>query len=163
MKNIIQLVLISSLAGCFSSEPQKSGKEGQSMPEFSILLTDSTTWLRSAKFPNDKASIFFYFSPYCSFCKAQTKNIVENIDNLKNINFYFISYFPLSAVKEFNNEYKLSKYPNIIVGLDSANAVNDYFEIPAFPYLAIYGKNKKLKKTFIGKIYSHQLKKVAEE
>lgn len=85
------------------------------------------------------------------------------MDMLKDIHFYFVSSFPLSAVKDYHKEFELAKYPNISFYLDSANYVNDYFEVPGFPFLAIYGKNKKLNKTFLGKMYSRQLKKVAEE
>ncbi|WP_315815278.1 hypothetical protein [Paraflavitalea speifideaquila] len=62
-------------------------------------------------------------------------------------------------MKDFYNEYHLEKYPNIIAGIDTAFAVSDYFEISGVPYIAIYGKNKKLSKTFEGKIYSSQIKK----
>jgi len=85
------------------------------------------------------------------------------MDMLKDIHFYFVSSFPLSAVKSYYAEFDLKKYPNITFSLDSANYVNAYFEVPGFPFLAIYGKDKKLKKTFLGKMYSSQLKKVAEE
>jgi len=151
------------LAGCFGTEPEKTGKEGKPMPEFSMLLTDSTTKLYSRDFPSNKPTVFFYFSPYCPYCKAQTKKIIEDMDMLKGIQFYYISYFPLPAVKDFCKEFELAKYPNITVGLDSSYFVKDYFEIAAFPYLAIYGKNKNLNKSFVGKIYCSQIKKVAEE
>jgi thiol-disulfide isomerase/thioredoxin len=147
------------MAGCFGSEPQKTGKEGKSVPEFSILLTDSTTWLHSRDVPKDKPFILFNFSPYCPYCKAQTKKIIENMDMLKDIHFYFISRYPLPHVKEYSKEFQLAKYPNVTVGLDSASVINDYFEIPGFPYMAVYGKDKKLTKTFLGKTYCSQLKK----
>jgi len=151
------------LAGCFGTEPQKTGKEGKPMPEFSILLTDSTTRLHSRDFPSNKPVVIFYFSPYCPYCKAQTKKIIEDMDMLKGMQFYYISSFPLSQVKGFYKEFELEKYSNITVGIDSANFVKDYFEIIGFPYLAIYGKNKKLNKSFMGKMYNSQIKKVAEE
>lgn len=85
------------------------------------------------------------------------------MDMLKDIHFYFVSSFPLAPVKSYYNEFELKKYPNISFYLDSANYINDYFEVPGFPFLAIYGKDKKLNKTFLGKMYSSQIKKVAEE
>ena len=163
MKQLILLITIATLTGCFGTEPQKTGKEGKPLPNFSILLTDSTTWLRTASIPSGKPFILFYFSPYCPHCRVQTKRIIEDMDMLKDIQFYFISSYPLPAVKDFYTEFKLAKYPNITTGLDSARIVTDYFEIPGVPYLAVYGKNKKLNKTFLGEIYSSQLIKVAEE
>lgn len=163
MKKLVFIGLITILAGCFGTEPQKTGKEGKMVPEFSLLLTDSINWVHSKNIPTGKPFVLFYFSPFCPYCKAQTKSITENIDNLKDIHFYYISSYPLSTIKEFSKEFDLGKYPNITVGLDSGRIVNDYFEIPAFPYLAIYGTDKKLKKTFMGKMYSSQIRKEAEE
>jgi len=162
MRQSILFISMAILAGCFGTGPEKTGKEGKQMPEFSMLLTDSSTKLYSRDFPA-KPVVLFYFSPYCPYCKAQTKKIIEDMDMLKGIQFYYISYFPLSSVKGFCKEFDLAKYPNITVGIDSSYFVKDYFEIGGFPYLAIYGKDKKLNKSFMGKIYSSQMKKVAEE
>jgi thiol-disulfide isomerase/thioredoxin len=163
MKQLILLISIVTLTGCFGTTPQKTGKEGKPIPEFSMLLTDSTTRIHTANIPAGRPFVLFYFSPYCPHCKKQTKRIVEDMDRLKDIHFYFISSFPLAAVKGFYKEYQLAKYPNITTGLDSARFIHDYFEIPGFPYIAVYGSNKKLNKTFLGEIYSSQLIKVAEE
>ena len=162
MKQLTVVFAMAILAGCFGTEPEKTGKEGKPMPEFSMLLTDSTTRIYSHDFPQ-KPTVLFYFSPHCSYCKAQTKKIIEDMDMLKEIQFYYISYYPISQVKDFYKEFDLAKYPNITVGLDSSYFVKDYFEIAGFPYIAIYGKDKKLNKSFMGKIYSSQMKKVSEE
>lgn len=164
MKLLSLFLIIACLAGCYSSEPQKTGKEGQPIPAFNVLLTDSTTWLNTSTLPSDKPIVLFYFTPYCPYCKAQTKEIIEDIDKLKNIRFYFISSFPIPLLKEYNKDFNLSKYPNITIGMDTANAVSDYFEIVGVPYMAIYGKNRKLSKSFMGgKLYSSQIKKIAEQ
>jgi thiol-disulfide isomerase/thioredoxin len=163
MKHFILLFIIMSLISCFGVEPQKTGKEGKYLPDFKLLLTDSSTKLYTQNVTLDKPIVLFYFSPYCPHCKAQTKTIIENIDNLKDIQFFFISNLPLQAVIGFYKEYQLVRYSNIVTGVDSANFVSDYFEIPGYPYIAIYGKDKKLNKSFLGKIYSSQIKKVAKE
>jgi thiol-disulfide isomerase/thioredoxin len=163
MKQISLFFIILCLVGCFGTEPQKTGKEGKPLPEFSMLLLDSTTRLHSRDIPANKPFVLFVFSPYCPFCKAQTKKIIEDRDLLQDIHFYFISRFPLSAVKTYSKEFQLDKQPNITVGLDSASFVYDYFETPGFPYMAIYGKDKKLNKAYLGKIYSRLLLKAAEE
>ncbi|OQP54341.1 hypothetical protein A4H97_22935 [Niastella yeongjuensis] len=163
MKQIILLLIIATLTGCFGAEPQKTGKEGKPMPSFTLELLDSITRLHSQDIPYGTPTVLFYFSPYCPHCNAQTNKIIEDMDRLKDIQFYFISRFTLTEVKAFQKEHQLAKYPNIVIGLDSANFINDYFEIAGIPYFAIYGKDKKLNKTFLGRIYSSQLKKVAEE
>jgi hypothetical protein len=163
MKQISGFFLIIALAGCFGAEPQKTGKEGKPLPEFSILLTDSTTWLHSRDIPAKKPFVLFVFSPHCPYCKAQTKKIIEDRDLLGDIHFYFISRYPLSSVKSYIKEFQLDKQSNITVGLDSANFVNDYLETPGFPFMAVYGKDKKLNQAFLGKTYSRLLLKAAEK
>lgn len=163
MKSFILLFIIAALAGCFGSDPQKTGLEGKAMPEFSLLLTDSSTWIDSRSIPTGKPIALFYFSPYCPYCRDQTKEIIEDMDKLKGIQFYFVTNFSIQDLKSFSKEYRLEKYPNITSGIDTSRFVSDYFEISVVPYMAIYGKDKKLNHAFTGKIYSSQIKKVAEE
>lgn len=134
MKQISLFLITATLAGCFGAEPQKTGKEGKLLPDFSILLTDSTTWLHSRDIPENKPFALFIFSPNCPYCKAQTKKIIEDRDLLGDIHFYFISRFPLLDVKTYSKEFQLDKQPNITVGLDSARFVTDYLEVPGFPF-----------------------------
>lgn len=163
MKQICLFYIIACLTGCFGAEPRKTGKEGKPLPEFSILLTDSTTRLYSSDIPANKPFALFIFSPYCPYCKAQTKKIMEDKELLKDIHFYFISRWPLAAVKRYSKELQLDKQTNITVGLDSASFVNDYLEAPGLPFIAVYGKNKTLNQAFLGKTYTRLILKAAEK
>jgi thiol-disulfide isomerase/thioredoxin len=163
MKQYSLMFALTIIAGCFSAEPQKTGKEGKPMPEFKLLLTDSITTVNIAEQSVNRPSVLFYYSPFCPHCKAQTKKIIEDIDELKDIQIYFISEFPISSLNKYNKVFQLSKYPNIITGMDVSKSVADYFEIMAMPYLAIYNKEKILNKCFLGKVSISQIKKIAEE
>jgi thiol-disulfide isomerase/thioredoxin len=164
MRQISTFLLLALLVSCYSAEPQKTGKEGQPMPAFKILLTDSITWLNINQLPSGQAAVLFYFTPHCPYCRAQTKLIVENIDKMKDIHFYFISTYQIPELKAYGNEFELAKYPNIQMGSDTTKAISDYFEIVGVPYLAIYGKDKKLNKSFMGgKLYSSQIIQIAKE
>lgn len=163
MKQIIMVLIIAALAGCYGSAPEKKGMEGKPLPEFNLLLTDSLTWINTRNIPAGKPIVLFYFSPTCPYCRAQTEEIIEDIDKLKNIQFYFITPQPLASLKSFCKEFELSKYPNITSGVDTGTFVSDYFEIEGVPYMAIFGNNKTLNKSYLGKIYSSQLIKAAKE
>lgn len=163
MKQISAFALLLILTGCFGKKPEKTGKEGIPMPEFNILLTDSITLLNTSNIASGKPIVLFYFSPYCPYCKSQTQEIIEEMEELKDIQFYFITSFPLPTLKEFIKIYQLNKFPNIISGIDRKQFVHNYFEVSAIPYTAIYGKDKKLNNAFIGKINFAQLRKVAEQ
>jgi thiol-disulfide isomerase/thioredoxin len=165
MKHILTIFFIALLTGCFDSNAKKTGREGNQLPDFDILLSDSTV-LHSRDILTKKPLepiAFYYFNPICPYCRAQTKEIIDDIDKLKNIQFYFITNTPLTNLRKYLNDYKLYKYPNIIAAIDKSNFLRDYFEVTGVPYIAIYNKNKKLNKSFIGKIYSSQIKDVAEE
>jgi thiol-disulfide isomerase/thioredoxin len=163
MKHFILFLIILTLAGCYGATPEKTGLEGKPLPEFNLLLPDSSNWINIRNAPAGKAVALFYFSPACPYCRAQTEEIIEDMDKLKNIHFYFVAGFPLQGLKDFCNEYQLVKYSNITSGIDTGDVIKNYFEITAVPYMAIYGKGKTLHQTFVGKIYSSQLKKVAEQ
>jgi thiol-disulfide isomerase/thioredoxin len=163
MKQISIIFIITCLVGCFGSTPEKTGQEGKTLPNFNLLLPDSVTWINTSHVPTNKPLVLFYFNPHCPYCRAQTKDIIEDMDKLKNIQFYFITPFSFREMKSYYKEFQLAKYANITMGRDTANFMGDYFEITGVPYMAIYNKDKKLKKAFMGKIYSSQLKKVAEE
>ena len=163
MKEIVMLTFLTTAAGCLDTVPYTTGLEGKTLPDFKILLTDSITWIHSRNIPGDKPIIFFYFSPDCPYCKAQTKEIIDNMTKLEAFNFYFVTNFSMPSLKAFSDKYKLSKYPNIICAVDSKRFLIDYFQLPGVPYLAIYGKEKKLKKAFIGNINSSQLKRLLEK
>jgi thiol-disulfide isomerase/thioredoxin len=163
-KYLISILVISHLTGCFIREPEKTGKEGKLIPEFNLLLLDSTTSLNISHSKAHTPIVLFYFSPMCPYCKMQTEEVIKNMDKLKNIQFYFTSAFPIPMLKAYTKEYKLAQYPNITIGRDTANSIGNYFEIAGVPYMAIYGKDKKLKKSFMGgKLNSSQIKKITEE
>lgn len=156
------VAILTMLTGCFGASPQDTGLEGKPLPALSFLLTDSTV-LRTAQLPAGQPLALFFFSPYCPHCKGQVKEITEDMDRLRDIRFCFVSGFSLPELQIFSKEYGLDKYPNISVGMDSASGGANYFEITGVPYIAIYGRQHTLNNTFMGKIYSSQLKKVAAE
>jgi thiol-disulfide isomerase/thioredoxin len=163
MKQVLLFFIITAFASCFGVTPQKTGKEGKPMPDLNILLTDSITWINTSHIPTGKPVALLYYSPYCPYCKALTQEIIEEMDELKNIQFYFISSFPIPTLKAYSKAYQLAKYPNIKTGWDSSHLMQEYFDAPGIPYLAIYNKEKNLNQAFLGKISGNQIKQVAEE
>lgn len=163
MRQFALLFIIAIFSACFGTEPQNTGLEGKPLPEFSLLLPDSNTLVNTRDIAVGKPIALFFFSPYCPYCSEQTKEILDDMDKLKDIQFYFVTRFPVQALREFNTKYQLEKYNNITTGVDMVDFVSNYFEIPGVPYIAVYKKDKTLGKAFLGKVYSSQLKKSAEE
>lgn len=161
MKNILAGFLFVVLAGCFGKEPEKTGMEGKPLPSFKLFLADSLTYFDTKNISNDKPIVLFYFGPHCPYSKAQMEEIVTNMQSLSDIHFVVFTTWSFQEMKKFYKDYGLNKYPEITSGVDYTNFFADYIGAPGVPYTAIYGKDKKLKKAFVGKINSGQIKSVA--
>jgi len=158
MKKTLKLLTIIFLAGCFSKEPEKTGHEGKLIESFNLLLIDSTTKLNTRNISTGKPFVILYYSPRCPYSKAQIAEITDNIDELKDFRFYLITPFPFREMKSISDEFQINKYQNITMCWDSIDFFGNHFDVKAFPYTAFYDKNKLLKKVYIGKISSTQIK-----
>ena len=163
MKNTLILILVITLAGCFGKEPEKTGHEGKALPSFKLILQDSTTYFDTKNIPEGKPVVLFLFGPHCPYSRAQMEEILNNMQTLKNIQFYMFTTWSFSDLKKIANYYQLKKYPNIVTGIDYTNFFSHYFAADGVPYMAIYGKDKRLREAFIGKIDSKQIKSVAND
>lgn len=163
MKCSIFLLIIAVLAGCDArvKRPVITGFEGKPLPAVSLLLSDSITYINTSSIPAGKPVVLFYFSPQCPYCRAQVAEIVKDMDALKDIQIYMITGFPIPEIRRFLKEYQLTKYTNVIMGRDSTEYLAYYFKVPGVPYMAIYGKDRKLRNAFIGQVYGKQIKEVA--
>ena len=157
----LQLLTIVTLSACYSRAPEKTGLEGKPIPSFSILLSDSVTVFNTADIPKGQPTVLFYFGPRCPYSLTQMEEIIDEMDILNNIEIYAFTSSKFEEMKNFSQKYRLSKYHNIKVGIDHSLFFADYFKAPGVPYLAIYGKDKKLNKVFIGKVYAKQILKAA--
>jgi len=162
MKNIPILFVLICLCGCNEQPPLKTGLEGKPLPSFNLLLNDGVTYFNTGNIPAGKPVVLFYFSPECPYCRAQMTNIINDISSLQNVRFYVFTNYPFSELRSFYKHYQLQKYQNIVVGVDYANFFGDYFKIQVVPYTAIYSKDNKLNKAFIGNIPVKQIKEIVE-
>lgn len=164
MKNISLLLLVSCLCGCSDHLPTiVTGHEGKAMPSVNLLLMDSATRINTNAIPTDKSVVLFLFNPGCPYCRAQTEALIEHMETLSNIQFYFISSYPFVPLKSYYVHYRLDRYPNVIVGQDYTLNFNAYFNVNAVPYLAFYDKDKRLKQVLLGQLDIDVLKKTALE
>lgn len=111
------------------------------LPPFRILQTDSTTWFTRDQLPkNSDFTIIIYFSPDCGHCQHEAKEVVKNMDSLKNTFMVWVSYKSISEIKAFNLEYGLNKFSNIRIGRDPMYAVPSFFQVKFTPFVAVYDK-----------------------
>jgi hypothetical protein len=160
MKFWFYILAMLSLTACLHNN-SKTGLEGKPVPQFSLLLPDSVSYFNTKNLPKDKPVVMLSFIPQCPYCRAQVREITEDINDLSEIQFLIFTTPPFSGMKKFYEEFQLGKYKNIITGVDTNDFFGNYFQAAQVPYLAIYGKDKKLNQSFIGKMYISQIKKIA--
>lgn len=137
------LIIIFSFTQC-------NMRKSEPLPAFNILLLDSSTIINTASISEENAFVLLYFSPDCDHCQREIKDLLRNMDKVKNTKFYFVTSNRFEELKAFNNEYNLTNYPNILVGRDYELFIIRNFKNSTPPYLAIYDKNKKQRAVFAG-------------
>lgn len=149
IKHIFFIYFLLFIISCDDKPAGTSHRNGETMPDFSLIQMDSTKIkLRSI---NDKRkTIIFYFTPTCPYCNKMAKDISENATSLNEIDILLVSNYPINGLKIFERQYNFNKYLNIKVLQDSSNSIFNYFQIKGVPYIAAYDINKRLKKSEIG-------------
>lgn len=162
MKNKVFFFILIALTSCADQHSVKTGLEGKPIPSFKLLLSDSVSYFDTKEITAGKPTVFFYFSPYCPYCKAQMEEITKRIEILKDIQFCIFTAGSFMDMKRFYSHFQLNKYPNILAGIDQNYFFGNYFKPKGVPYIVIYGKDKILREAFIGNIEGNTIKKVAE-
>jgi len=127
---------------------EKTGLEGRLIPSFSLLLPDSTTWLKTDDIHPGKSFVVMGFDPRCKHCQALTKEITGQMNNFKDLPIYYVTPAEFKSMRTFYHYFKLSQYPNITMGYDSSAALFVFFKETHTPLIAIYDSKKRLKKVF---------------
>lgn len=150
MRHIILLSFILIPFFCLSQEEDAPFLKNPTIPNFSILREDSTSWFSSRELKKGNAVIIMLFSPECGHCKEQTEILVKHMDKLKNTEIVMTTFQSISKMKEFCNQYNLEKYPNIHMGRDVNYFLGTYYRIKYSPFLAIYDKDRNLARVYEG-------------
>jgi len=137
MKKIAFIMLIAYFAAC-KSHPAG----GETFPAFDILLADSVTRVNTGLITKGNPIVLIYFSPDCEHCQKETESILQHIQSLKGVRFYFITSDPFERLRAFKGYYKLNQYPNIIIGRDEQFFIIRHFKGAYPPYLVFYDQEK---------------------
>lgn len=153
-----------TLFTAFSTPPTvKTGMEGRLLPSFNLLLPDSLTHLNTVDIPTGKPLIIIGFSPWCIHCQAETRDIIQHIQQFKNARIYYVTPMPFSQMKTFYRYFKLSQYSNITMGQDTTNTFMSYFKAKGVPYIAIFDSKKRLQEALNTQVSATKLAQLAVE
>src|SRR3954470_13141243 len=123
-------------------------RKDSTIPAFSILQTDST-WFNKEALPGNKPVVIIYFNPECGHCQLTAHEFDQKKNKLKNVFFIWVTYdTSFKEIKSFAAEYKLLDEKNIRIGRDPKYFVPSFYRVKFTPFMAVYGKNGKLVKTY---------------
>jgi len=143
----IFLFLIVNRSAAQSSKLESSAKSPD-MPAFSITKAPDSTRFERASLQKNKDVIIMVFSPDCEHCQLKIKEIMAHYNLFKNTQIVMVSNLGYLYVKKFYQEFKLAKYPNIVMGMDYKYQLGSFFNIASVPTLFLYNKKGKFVKTF---------------
>jgi len=155
-KIVLGTFIIFTLSCNWSSPKMMTGLEGKKIPEFNFYRIDSSI-LNTKDISLGKPFLLFYLQPWCPYCQAETKSILKNIKSFENINLYFITRSQSKLLKEYCDKFELSKFSNVIACNDPTSTEKTYFNAPGVPFVAIYGKDKRLVQVLLGESDATQI------
>ncbi len=114
------------------------------IPPFKIISLPDSSIFTEAKLVKNKPVMFFLFSPDCDHCKQAFTDMINNFSLYDEVQIIMTSSIRFDILKQFYEDYHISKYPNIIMGRDPSSFLNTFFEIKSYPGIFTYGKKGKL-------------------
>lgn len=137
--------------------------KNKKLPPFE-LLTDvvkgkDSIWFRYSDLSPKKPTVIIYFSPECSHCHHEMKELLKRKDSIANATFVLASFHPLDSIKKFSKKYSLDKMPNFNVGRDEKYYIPIFFKVKFTPFIAVYDKKGNYDTSFEGTINMPELLK----
>lgn len=122
-------------------------KDSLHIPHFTVLQTDST-YTNDEKIPDNKPVVIIYFSPTCGHCQITADEFSKKMQDMKDIYFVWVSYYPLPEIKDFAKKFNLQQFNNITIGRDENYAIPSYYRVKFTPFMAVYNKEHHLIQTY---------------
>jgi hypothetical protein len=141
MKKLLSISLPFFLLACGRQEavPYRSY-----LPPISMLLMDSNTRIHIKDIPGGRPIVFIYFQPDCIHCQQETAAILKNMNAFKDIRLYLLTPTYRPMLRKFYDHFHLADYKNIEVGVDEGLVFYKHFHSSQIPFLAVFGKDKRL-------------------
>lgn len=147
---IIFHLLFFSILHSHAQDESAPFRKNPMLPDFSILREDSTSWITPKSLRQGSPTIVMLFSPDCDHCREQTEILTDNITKLKNVDIVMTTFQPIKKIRDFCREFELHQYSNIFIGRDVKYFFAPFFRIKYAPFIAVYGRDRKLVRTFEG-------------
>jgi thiol-disulfide isomerase/thioredoxin len=127
-------------------------KNYKEVPAFNLLDLNGNKFSSGSVQQKGKSLVVVYFSPLCGHCLEFTENLTSNLKKFKQVQFLFVSAYPLDDIKTFAITRGLHKMPQFRVGQDPDFNMGRFYELKEIPAIFVYSKNGKFKKSFDSKV-----------
>jgi peroxiredoxin len=157
LKIVIPLLVLSLLAFMGYKVVSKINHKKQvaenikKMPTFSYVTLENKVFTQENLIQN-KPTLFIYFNSECDFCNHEAEMVQQNIEQLKDIQVFFISYEPIKKIKQFATKFKLLNHANIYFLSDSKISFAATFDVKSMPCLVLYDKDNNLIEKIKGQV-----------
>ena len=140
-------LLLISLLACISGLQSQTPAVSQpgylrfpTIPPFRLLKVDSSTYFTKDDLKKNRRTIIMFFSPDCEHCKHQTKDILADFAQFKDIEIVMATFQPFSEMKDFYTYFRIADHSNILMGRDEKYFLPPYYKMQSLPYIALYDK-----------------------
>jgi thioredoxin-related protein len=154
MKRLLFFLSLVIVAGCTNAQTNDG-----TIAHYRILKPDSTftSWKDLKK---GQPAMLIYFGVDCPHCQKLTMEMKERMSVFKNIQIVMVTFSKtehpwMGMIKNFNRDYDLPKYKNIVMGTEYPEfkalgfyPVQRYYKVETTPYIAVYDRKGKLSKAF---------------
>lgn len=135
---------------------------GAPLPPIRLVLNDGTI-ITNRTLEHKGNLLIMTFNPLCGHCQDATKLITKNLPLFEKTRVMLFAAPEMKAhMSVFEVDTKISKYPKITIGIDSAKYIAKTFIYQPLPQINIYNKDNKLVKIFNGDISIDSLKPYIE-
>jgi thioredoxin-related protein len=128
------------------------------VPPFTIMTVPDSTAFSKDDLKKKKETIIMVFSPDCSHCQHETKELTEHMDMFKDVQIVMASPLDYHYILQFYKDYHIADYPNITMGRDGSYMLGTFYKITNFPSIFVYNKKGEFVKAFDG---SYPIEKIA--
>lgn len=136
-------------------------ENGAELPAMRVIDTAYQVYSEE-KFRNGHYFFLFLFNPTCGHCIDMAKMVNDSIHYFQNNNILFLAGAQMMPYLEsFYQATGLGKYPQITVGIDSAQTIELLYAYKTLPQINVYNENGRLENTFYGDTPLDSLKQYA--
>ncbi len=125
------------------------------IPAFKVSRVPDSSSFTGSMLQKNKPTILVFFDPDCDHCQEATKNLIANIDKLKNVQILMVTIMDFSRTKKFYKDYKIRRYKNIAIYKDVTYDLVRFYNVSAIPDVYVYDNT--------GKLLNHYIKAIPVE